>query len=200
MMSGLRTLLIPLLLLCCTPRERPVISGEAMSFFFTGALGLSNGVAGSLPMMLAPSKVPSSLRETAGNMMTLSYNVGLILGSLLAYMFEAILGQPIDIHCPEFPFAPPNNKTTALPHTIPSTTAMTTVAPLPTRVITTVASYLAGVLATSTSTTTMASVPALAGNFSILVNSTTTMLVNASNSNTAYEIGHYYNTYPGGPL
>lgn len=182
LMSGLRTLLIPLLLLCCTPRARPVISGEPMSFFFTAALGVSNGIAGSLPMMLAPSKVPSSLRETAGNMMTLSYNVGLILGSMLAYMFEAILGPQIDLKCPEFPFAPSVNTTTATP----STTT--------TRLVTTVASYLTTALATtttSTSTTTTTTIlPLLSpglGNFTIAVNSST--------SNTAYDVGHYYRSW-----
>lgn len=34
-------------------------------------------------MMLAPSKVPVTLKEITGNMMTLSYNVGLTAGSLI---------------------------------------------------------------------------------------------------------------------
>lgn len=182
LMSGLRTLLIPLLLLCCTPRERPVISGEAMSFFFTAALGLSNGVAGSLPMMLAPSKVPSSLRETAGNIMTLSYNVGLILGSMLGYMFEHILGPPIDQTCPQFPYAPIQDV---------NTTLATPLATLPTRVMTTAATYLSTVAVTAVSTfLPQGSGGGLGGNFSIILNSTHTMLLNASSSNTAYEIHH----------
>lgn len=114
LLSGLRTLLVPLLLLCCTPRERPVISGETPAFIFTAALGLSNGLAGSLPMMLAPSKVPASLKEVAGNMMTLSYNVGLTIGSLLGYMFDAILGPQIDKPCPTFPYAPTQERNTTL--------------------------------------------------------------------------------------
>lgn len=167
LMSGLRTLLIPLLLLCCTPRERPVISGEAMSFFFTAALGVSNGMSGSLPMMLAPSKVPSSLRETAGNMMTLSYNVGLILGSMLAYMFEAILGPPIDLKCPQFPYAPQVNTTTAAPLTTPTTATTTT-----TRAALLYNTLMDAVLTTTTSTT-----------MSPLGNATFPSLINAGGSN-----------------
>ncbi|KAJ6645943.1 Equilibrative nucleoside transporter 4 [Pseudolycoriella hygida] len=83
LLSGMRTVLIPLLLLCCAPRSRPVIKGETPAFIFSAALGVTNGLAGSLPMMLAPSKVPVTLKEVTGNMMTLSYNVGLTTGSLI---------------------------------------------------------------------------------------------------------------------
>lgn len=92
LMSGLRVVLIPLLLLCAAPRNRPVIAGESAAFIFTIALGITNGLAGSLPMMLAPLKVPAVLREVTGNMMTLSYNVGLTAGSLIGYVFESMLG------------------------------------------------------------------------------------------------------------
>uniref|UniRef100_T1H364 Major facilitator superfamily (MFS) profile domain-containing protein n=1 Tax=Megaselia scalaris TaxID=36166 RepID=T1H364_MEGSC len=93
LMSGLRVVLIPLLLLCAAPRNRPVIAGEFAAFIFTIALGITNGLAGSLPMMLAPLKVPAILREVTGNMMTLSYNVGLTAGSLIGYVFESMLGS-----------------------------------------------------------------------------------------------------------
>ena len=83
LMSSLRGLLIPLLLLCVAPRHQPTISGEIPPFFFTAALGVSNGLAGSLPIMLAPSKVPATLKEVTGNMMTLSYMTGLVTGSLV---------------------------------------------------------------------------------------------------------------------
>ena len=85
LMSTLRTICIPLLLLCVSPRENPTISGEVPAFIFTAALGLTNGVAGSLPIILAPSKIPVYLREICGNMMAVSYNVGLTIGSLIGY-------------------------------------------------------------------------------------------------------------------
>ncbi|XP_055384066.1 equilibrative nucleoside transporter 4 [Condylostylus longicornis] len=95
LMSGLRIILVPLLLLCCTPRAQPVIAGEGAAFVFTIALGITNGLSGSLPMMLAPAKVPGTLKEVTGNIMTLSYNVGLTFGSLIGYVFESMLGPQI---------------------------------------------------------------------------------------------------------
>ncbi|XP_049290979.1 equilibrative nucleoside transporter 4 [Anopheles funestus] len=107
LMSGLRALLVPLILLCCSPREQPVIAGEAAAFIFTAALGITNGLAGSLPMMLAPDKVSATLREVTGNMMTLSYNIGLTAGSLVGYVFDAMLGPQLPNPCPQYPFVPP---------------------------------------------------------------------------------------------
>uniref|UniRef100_A0A1A9ZKP7 Equilibrative nucleoside transporter 4 n=1 Tax=Glossina pallidipes TaxID=7398 RepID=A0A1A9ZKP7_GLOPL len=104
LMSGLRIVLVPLLLLCCAPRHQPVISGETSAFIFTIALGVSNGLAGSLPMMLAPAKVPGTLKEVTGNMMTLSYNVGLTAGSLIGYVFESMLGAQLNNPCPKYPY------------------------------------------------------------------------------------------------
>lgn len=66
LLSTLRVLIVPLLLLCCAPREQPVIKGETTAFIFTAAFGLTNGLAGSLPMILAPAKVPTTLKEIAG--------------------------------------------------------------------------------------------------------------------------------------
>ncbi|GAB0087774.1 Equilibrative nucleoside transporter [Sergentomyia squamirostris] len=128
LMSGLRTLLVPLLLLTCTPRERPIISGETPAFFFTAALGLSNGLAGSLPMILAPAKVPASLKEVSGNMMTLSYQVGLTAGSLLGYMFDSILGPQLQHPCPVYPYIPssPVINTTTMATTTSSTSTLVT--------------------------------------------------------------------------
>uniref|UniRef100_A0A182J809 Uncharacterized protein n=1 Tax=Anopheles atroparvus TaxID=41427 RepID=A0A182J809_ANOAO len=107
LMSGLRALLVPLILLCCSPREQPVIAGEAAAFIFTAALGVTNGLAGSLPMMLAPDKVSATLREVTGNMMTLSYNIGLTAGSLVGYVFDRMLGPQLPNPCPEYPFVAP---------------------------------------------------------------------------------------------
>uniref|UniRef100_A0A1B0CYU6 Uncharacterized protein n=1 Tax=Phlebotomus papatasi TaxID=29031 RepID=A0A1B0CYU6_PHLPP len=132
LMSGLRTLLVPLLLLCCTPRERPVVSGETPAFFFTAALGISNGLAGSLPMILAPAKVPATLKEVSGNMMTLSYQVGLTAGSLLGFMFNKILRLEGPNPCPTYPYIPssPVINTTTMATTTSSTSTLLTTAVL----------------------------------------------------------------------
>lgn len=103
-MSSLRALLIPLLLLCVAPRRNPTISGEFPAFFFTAALGVSNGLAGSLPMLLAPLKVAAPLKEMTGNIMTISYMTGLTAGSLVGYVFENMLGPPIAFPCLQYPF------------------------------------------------------------------------------------------------
>lgn len=105
-MSSLRALLIPLLLLCVAPRKNPTISGEFPAFLFTAALGVSNGLAGSLPMLLAPLKVAAPQKEMAGNIMTISYMTGLTAGSLVGYVFENMLGQPIGFPCLTYPFIP----------------------------------------------------------------------------------------------
>lgn len=110
-------------------------------------LGITNGLAGSLPMMFAPSKVPATLKEATGNMMTLSYNIGLTAGSLIGYVFDSMLGPPIVNPCPKFPFiateAPINNTTTttvasmrAIVTTLAAVTTTSTVFP-PTRLTST---------------------------------------------------------------
>lgn len=136
LMSGIRAILIPLLLLCCAPRSDPTIAGETAPFIFSAALGLSNGLAGSLPMMLAPAKVPATLKEVTGNMMTLSYNVGLTAGSLIGYVFDSMLGPQLQHVCDSYPYIPLTNisststtSTTLAPTTTTSTTTTTTMAP-----------------------------------------------------------------------
>lgn len=132
LMSGLRIVLVPLLLLCCAPRHQPVISGETAAFIFTIGLGVSNGLAGSLPMMLAPAKVPGTLKEVTGNMMTLSYNVGLTTGSLIGYVFESMLGAQLTNPCPTYPYAPASmlDPTGAHAQLISSTSTTSTAAPI----------------------------------------------------------------------
>lgn len=125
LMSTLRALLIPLLLLCVAPRKNPTIGGELPAFMFTIALGLSNGLAGSLPMMLASEKVSTPLKEMTGNIMTISYMSGLTVGSMMGYVFENMLGPPIAFPCPQYPFIPkhPDEIDTT---TIASTTLLST--------------------------------------------------------------------------
>lgn len=97
--AGLRALLIPLLVLCATPRSTPLIPGEGYPLFFSVLLGLTNGLVGSVPMIQAPSRVSEEHRELTGNIMTLSYNVGLTGGSLVAYLLDAMLGPPLAAPC-----------------------------------------------------------------------------------------------------
>ncbi|XP_020799894.1 equilibrative nucleoside transporter 4 isoform X3 [Drosophila serrata] len=148
LLSGLRIVLVPLLLLCCAPRQRPVISGETAPFVFTIALGITNGLAGSLPMMLAPAKVPGTLKES-------------------------MLGPQLANPCPSYPYVPASileqfhghgHGHGHLPHPLPLTST-STVSP-PTTGATTLAplllnTTLASLTQSSSSTTSTAS-PALA--------------------------------------
>ncbi|KAG1649620.1 Equilibrative nucleoside transporter 4 [Nymphon striatum] len=61
--SVARVLLIPLLVMCATPRVNSLIPGEGWPMFFSLALGLSNGILGSVPMIMAPSRVPNEHKE-----------------------------------------------------------------------------------------------------------------------------------------
>ncbi|XP_063244891.1 equilibrative nucleoside transporter 4 [Bacillus rossius redtenbacheri] len=95
MFAWLRTLLIPLMLLCAMPRGNPLIPREGYPMLFSILLGVSNGLVGSVPMIQAPSRVPEEHRELTGNIMTLSYNMGLTTGSLVAYLLDSLLGPPL---------------------------------------------------------------------------------------------------------
>nr|CAD7428376.1 unnamed protein product [Timema monikensis] len=64
--AWMRTLLIPLLLLCATPRGHPLIPREGYPMLFSLLLGVTNGLVGSVPMILAPSRVPEEHRELTG--------------------------------------------------------------------------------------------------------------------------------------
>ncbi|KAI5692298.1 hypothetical protein M8J76_001143 [Diaphorina citri] len=86
-----RLILIPLFLGCALPRERPLITGEDHALMLSMMLGFTNGVVGSVPMIVAPSKVPEEHRELTGNIMTLSYNLGLTGGSLVAYLLDDMI-------------------------------------------------------------------------------------------------------------
>ena len=84
--TSLRFLLLPCFILCLVPNEEPVFTNFAFILLFTVALGLTNGIFGSLPMIVAPNYVAN--KELTGNLMTLSYCVGLTLGTLLSYLIE----------------------------------------------------------------------------------------------------------------
>lgn len=161
LMSGLRIILVPLLLLCCAPRHQPVISGETAAFIFTIALGVSNGLAGSLPMMLAPAKVNATLREVTGNMMTLSYNVGLTVGSFIGYVFESMLGAQLTNPCPRYPYVmdhPPHYQFTTTSSMLNNATALATALLTSTLAPTTTTMESSTILAALNATTSLATI------------------------------------------
>ncbi|CAD7081086.1 unnamed protein product [Hermetia illucens] len=173
LMSGLRITLVPLLLLCCAPRAQPVISGETTAFVFTIALGLSNGLAGSLPMILAPAKVPATLKEVTGNMMTLSYNVGLTAGSLIGYVFDSLLGPQLANPCPTYPYLSPSIFNQTFQNPVQTSLNSSTPSPISTTVatITTAATALI-----TTSTTTALTSSSVSPNISSLATTASSIL------------------------
>lgn len=64
--ASFRAVLIPLLVLCATPRGSPIIPGEGYPLLFSLLLGLTNGLVGSVPMIQAPSRVSEEHRELTG--------------------------------------------------------------------------------------------------------------------------------------
>ena len=61
-----RILLVPLMLMTAAPRHSPLIPGELSAFLLSALLGVTNGVFGSVPMILAPGKVEEAQKEMAG--------------------------------------------------------------------------------------------------------------------------------------
>ncbi|VVD04308.1 unnamed protein product [Leptidea sinapis] len=113
MASGLRLFLVPLFLLCASPRQSPHIVGDMYPILFSVALGFTNGLFGSVPMIIAPSRVARENREIVGNLMTLSYNGGLLTGTTVSYTLNNMLGPPTASPCrfiyptPPLPTIPP---------------------------------------------------------------------------------------------
>lgn len=91
-----RVICVPLLLFCAKPRNNPVIVGEVWPIIFSLILGISNGYFGSVPIILAPSHVPDDQREICGNIMTLSYSLGLTTGSVAAYALDFLFVNSVD--------------------------------------------------------------------------------------------------------
>lgn len=65
-LSLARVVLVPLLALCALPGPRTSALDDVWAMFLSLALGLSNGVLGSVPMIVAPSKVPHHHKELTG--------------------------------------------------------------------------------------------------------------------------------------
>lgn len=64
--SCLRVVFIPLFILCVYPSGTPALRHPAWPCVFSLLMGISNGYFGSVPMILAASKVGPRQRELAG--------------------------------------------------------------------------------------------------------------------------------------
>jgi hypothetical protein len=53
-------------MLCAAPRNQPLLTGDAWSMFFSILLGITNGYFGSVPMIIASTKVPDEQKEITG--------------------------------------------------------------------------------------------------------------------------------------
>ena len=62
-----RLLFVPLLMLCAAPRSAPVFRDASWPLVFSLLLGITNGYFGSVPMILAPSRVPDAHKELTGD-------------------------------------------------------------------------------------------------------------------------------------
>ncbi|CAN8003048.1 unnamed protein product [Ixodes hexagonus] len=95
-MSSCRIVLVPLMALCAVPSRDPVqnasVPADVWAMVLSVLLGVTNGVFGSVPMIVAPSRVPDDQKELTGNIMTLSYSLGLTTGSGVAYLIEYLIG------------------------------------------------------------------------------------------------------------
>ena len=90
--SFLRYALLPLFLICIYPSEDPIFPYLKLPVNLTIILGLTNGYFGSAPMIIAPQLVSEGIdREMVGNIMTLSYFVGLTLGASGAFYLKFLL-------------------------------------------------------------------------------------------------------------
>ena len=144
---------------------------------FTAALGVSNGLAGSLPMLLAPQKVAAPQKEMTGNIMTISYMTGLTAGSLVGYVFENMLGPPIAFPCLQYPYIPRNT------FEVETTSQMTT----STQLVPTFVSILTSTLAPLTTAEIQTDFTTLAGTFMNLSSTMTSATVFSLNSTSLNE-------------
>ena len=69
-----RLILIPLIVMCAAPHNAPIFPGEMLPISFTAILGLTNGLFGSLLIILAPLTVRESERELVGNLLLLLWS------------------------------------------------------------------------------------------------------------------------------
>ncbi|KAL1426952.1 hypothetical protein MTO96_003251 [Rhipicephalus appendiculatus] len=62
-LSCSRIVLVPLLALCALPRWDSSASSDLWAMALSVVLGVTNGLLGSLPMILAPGRVPDDQKE-----------------------------------------------------------------------------------------------------------------------------------------
>lgn len=65
-----RLILVPFLAMCALHGARTSLFDDIWAMFLSLVLGVSNGVLGSVPMIVAPSKVPHQFRELTGKIRT----------------------------------------------------------------------------------------------------------------------------------
>lgn len=100
LLTCLRVLLVPMMMMCVVPRHHPILDGEGYAILASLLLGVTNGYFGSVPMILAPMKVSDEKKEITGNIMMFSYSVGMTTGSIGAYILNAFIEpQPLLLHC-----------------------------------------------------------------------------------------------------
>lgn len=92
LLTCMRMLLVPMMMMCVVPRHRPILDGEGYAILASLLLGVTNGYFGSVPMILAPMKVSDEKKEITGNIMMFSYSVGMTTGSIGAYLLDAFIG------------------------------------------------------------------------------------------------------------
>jgi hypothetical protein len=83
--SLLRVLLFPAFLLCVHPR---VFTWSLAPLVLTAVFAASNGYFASLAMMFAPQTVDDEDKESAGSIMSLCLNLGILLGSTIALLLH----------------------------------------------------------------------------------------------------------------
>lgn len=54
-------------MICAMPRGQPILSGEGWAMLLSLLLGITNGYFGSVPMILAATKVPDEQKELTGD-------------------------------------------------------------------------------------------------------------------------------------
>ncbi|TRY65817.1 hypothetical protein DNTS_024088 [Danionella cerebrum] len=96
--SCVRVVFIPLFIMCVYPAQKPTFSHPAWPCVFSLLMGITNGYFGSVPMIHAAGKVAPEQRELAGNIMTVSYMSGLMLGSVVAYAAYSFTASGSSLH------------------------------------------------------------------------------------------------------
>uniref|UniRef100_A0A671RV76 Solute carrier family 29 member 4 n=1 Tax=Sinocyclocheilus anshuiensis TaxID=1608454 RepID=A0A671RV76_9TELE len=96
--SCVRVVFIPLFIMCVYPAQKPTFSHPAWPCIFSLLMGVTNGYFGSVPMIHAAGKVAPEQRELAGNIMTVSYMSGLMLGSVVAYAACSFTASGSSLH------------------------------------------------------------------------------------------------------